>query len=368
MIQQGLFDCAVSSLYQTVLEPHHWDVAITDVATLFAAPSAAMFGYDFASGRAFDFRGYGLDAKVGERYSSYYHQLDPGRSSAMAAGIGEWLSDEVLLDLRSPHHQEYVQDFALRSGIGWVAGCKVFGDAASCVYLSLGRRPGDSRFGDAALRQYEALAPHLRRVSQMQSRFDALTVGKALAAACLDRLQAGVLVVDKVRHALLVNAHATRLLGRELSIANQRLRCGTPSLDECLGRLIDCACTVPGKGGAMRIDRPVGMRPLLLTVLPIPPAHDLAALLPQPLALLVVSDPAVDAPPIAVYRNLFSLSVAEAALLAALAHGTSVSEWARQRNISVSTVRTQVRALFDKTGTNTQAQLVALVKSIPPMS
>lgn len=108
--------------------------------------------------------------------------------------------------------------------------------------------------------------------------------------------------------------------------------------------------------------------PRLLTVLPIPLSHELATLLPEPLALVVIGDSAAEGPPIDVYRSLFSLSAAEAALLAALARGTSVSEWARQRNTSVATVRTQLRSLFDKTGTDSQARLVALVKSIPPAS
>jgi DNA-binding CsgD family transcriptional regulator len=368
MIQQELFDRAVSSLYQTVLDAQHWDRAIADVARLFAAPSAAMFGYDFTSGSAFDFRAFGLDPEVGQRYSSYYHRLDPGRPIAMVAGVGEWLADEILLDLRSPQHQEYVQDFALRSDLGWVAGCKVVGDTNRCVYLSLGRPPGDERFGDAARRQYESLAPHLQRVNRMQARLDALTLNNALATSCLDRVQAGVLVVNKSRHVMLINAHGSRLLGRDLSIAHRQLRCSTPAQDEQLRRLVLQACAVPASGGAMRIPRHGGVAPLLLHTLPMPTGHELAGLLPEPLALIVIGDPAVDAPSLDVYRELFGLSAAEAALLAALARGTSVADWAAERGVSVATVRTQLRSLFDKTGTDTQARLLRLVKSVPPIA
>lgn len=118
----------------------------------------------------------------------------------------------------------------------------------------------------------------------------------------------------------------------------------------------------------MRVARQDGLAPLLLSALPIPLTHELATLLPEPLALIVIGDPAADGPPIDVIRSLFSLSAAEAALLDALARGTSVSEWARQRNTSVATVRTQLRSLFDKTGTDSQARLVGLAKAVPPMA
>lgn len=368
MVQRTSFDQTVSSLYQTVLEPQHWDTAIADVARWFSASTAVMFGYDFSSGIVTDLRAHGFDPEVAQRYTNYYHALDPGHANSRVALVGQWLSDELLLDLRSPCHQEYVQDFALPNGIGGVAGCKISGHESSCVWLGLQRSPGDKRFGDETHQRYESLAPHLRRVGEMHSKLGTLALGDALAKACLDRLHAGVIVVDKARHARLVNAHGLRLLGRDLSIANQKLRCGASALDEQLGRLIARACAVLGNGGAMRVVRHDGRAPLLLSVLPIPLTHELAMLLPEPLALVVIGDPATDSPPIDVCRTLFSLSEAEAALMAALARGTSVSEWARQRSTSVATVRTQLRSLFGKTGTDSQARLVGLVKAIPPIA
>lgn len=369
MSEQRLFDTAVASLYETVLHPQHWSVAIAHVASVFDAPSAALFGYDFASGAVSDLRTHGLDPDVGQRYAAYYHQLDPGRSVAMAAPVGVWLADELLLDLRSQRYREYVHDFALPSGIGWVAGCKVTGDSRTCTYLSLGRRPGALRFGDASLGQYRALEPHLRRVSQMRTNIVAAAVDHALARACLDRLRAGMVVVDKARRIHMVNSHGATLLrnGHALSVSNRRLRCSTPSLDERLGRLIESACLPSASGGALRIMLSGESQGLFLNVVPIPQGHDLASLLAEPLALVVITDPAADAIPVDAYRALFALTAAEAALLAGLVAGTTVGEWARQRGVSVATVRTQLRSLFDKTGTDSQARLVAVAKSLAPI-
>jgi DNA-binding CsgD family transcriptional regulator len=205
---------------------------------------------------------------------------------------------------------------------------------------------------------------------QMQAQLDALTVGNALARACLDRVQAGVVVVDKVRRVQLVNACGAHMLGKghRLSITSQRLACHQPALDEQLGRLIARACAQPASGGALRVGSEVAREDWLVSVLPVPSNHDLATLLPEPLALVVVSETNADTVPVDVYRSLFSLTATEAALLAALVRGSTVGDWARHRGISIATVRTQLRSLFDKTGADSQARLVGITRSVPPLA
>jgi DNA-binding CsgD family transcriptional regulator len=63
--------------------------------------------------------------------------------------------------------------------------------------------------------------------------------------------------------------------------------------------------------------------------------------------------------------DLFTLSAAEARLARALANGDSVEEYARDHDLRLPTVRTQLRAVFEKTGTQRQATLVRLIAGIP---
>ncbi|MEZ5728897.1 MAG: LuxR C-terminal-related transcriptional regulator [Burkholderiaceae bacterium] len=72
----------------------------------------------------------------------------------------------------------------------------------------------------------------------------------------------------------------------------------------------------------------------------------------------IVSDPIV-------IQHAFSLTVAEAAVAAALVEGMAPEEIARQRGVSMNTVRAQLRAVFDKTGTRRQLELVRMLGSIP---
>jgi DNA-binding CsgD family transcriptional regulator len=66
-------------------------------------------------------------------------------------------------------------------------------------------------------------------------------------------------------------------------------------------------------------------------------------------------------------RRLYGLTVAEARVMAALALGGTVDSIAVDHRVSVSTVRSQVRSIFDKTGVNRQSDLVRLALTGAPL-
>lgn len=63
--------------------------------------------------------------------------------------------------------------------------------------------------------------------------------------------------------------------------------------------------------------------------------------------------------------DFFGLSRAEARLARAICHGDSVEEYARDNDVGLPTVRTQLSAIFHKTATTRQATLVRLIAGIP---
>lgn len=63
-------------------------------------------------------------------------------------------------------------------------------------------------------------------------------------------------------------------------------------------------------------------------------------------------------------RSLYQLTPAEAALVLHLIDGGSVESFAAGRRVSLSTAKTQLRIVFEKTGTRRQSDLMRLVMSI----
>ncbi len=88
-------------------------------------------------------------------------------------------------------------------------------------------------------------------------------------------------------------------------------------------------------------------------------------LLPAVIVLIVDSDSQPE-PDLAVLRELFSLTPAEARVAGKLVVGRSVEEIASEAGISVETVRTQIKRVLSKTGTDRQGKLISLIlRSVP---
>jgi DNA-binding CsgD family transcriptional regulator len=82
----------------------------------------------------------------------------------------------------------------------------------------------------------------------------------------------------------------------------------------------------------------------------------------MPLALLTIYEPGLEKDiDTDALIEMFSLTRAEARVASRLVSGLSVQEVAKEFGVGVTTVRSQLKALFEKTGTRRQAELVRLL-------
>jgi DNA-binding CsgD family transcriptional regulator len=91
-------------------------------------------------------------------------------------------------------------------------------------------------------------------------------------------------------------------------------------------------------------------------------AHDIFA---GSYALLVVTPVSAPAgPPIELMRSLFDLTPSEARVAQGLAAGETLEEIAASGGVAISTVRSQVRQVLEKTGCARQAEVVSLLANV----
>jgi DNA-binding CsgD family transcriptional regulator len=93
-------------------------------------------------------------------------------------------------------------------------------------------------------------------------------------------------------------------------------------------------------------------------------ARDVFVLASGVLALTPVTAP--EAPPVELVQSLFDLTPAEARVARQLAAGQTVEAIATDSGVSVTTVRTHVRGVLEKTGCHRQGEVVALLSGIAP--
>jgi DNA-binding CsgD family transcriptional regulator len=119
-------------------------------------------------------------------------------------------------------------------------------------------------------------------------------------------------------------------------------------------------------GGSLRISRPSGRQPFALLIAPLRPAVMLAAEHQTPAALVLIAD--LERQPKVLGRqlvDLFGLTPAEACLVVALVAGKRLEDIAEERGVRMPTLRTQLHAILDKTGTRRQADLMRLIVDLP---
>lgn len=221
--------------------------------------------------------------------------------------------------------------------------------------LSLHRGADGGPLGGQDSRLVGLMFRHMVNAQQLAS-LPARFAGSSEAALILDR--AGqVRDASEAARALLATADG-------LSVSAGRLRTSLPQeqarLDTLIGAALDIAAGRPG--GTMLVSRPSARRALILAISPlVDPPSPFGHL--RPAALVRVINPAAtpSATAEAQWRTLYGLTPAEARLVTALlGHDGSLRDAAVSLGIAVSTARTQLGAVFDKTGAHSQSQLMRL--------
>lgn len=189
-------------------------------------------------------------------------------------------------------------------------------------------------------------------------------------AAALNRLPMGVVIVDKDAHVLFMNNSASDIFAlsdgvdvgptgifRTAKVAetkNLHVMIADAAHDGVNGKEED------REGGALSVSRPSFKRPFSLLVVPLPDDEDISS--DNGNVAVFVNDPEkYNEPPTNVLARLYGLTDAEARLLQALIVGKKLETVAEDNGVSMNTVRSHLKQVFRKTGTNRQPELVSLV-------
>jgi DNA-binding CsgD family transcriptional regulator len=184
--------------------------------------------------------------------------------------------------------------------------------------------------------------------------------------AAFERSGMAILVLSNKGRILFASPGADAILREADAIraVNGCLRPVSRSTAERLTALV-CGATGTGAaygcpvGGALTIER-ASRRPLTVLVAPLRSVRgNFGASIPA--AILFIKDPELSTLAVGTLQEMFGLTGAEAALAKELAAGKSIEDIATARRIRLSTARTQLKAIFAKTATNRQAQLVAML-------
>ncbi|HEU0157532.1 MAG TPA: LuxR C-terminal-related transcriptional regulator [Stellaceae bacterium] len=367
---QGLSDF-VGSIYDTLFDPGAWPTTLDRVADLVAATSgAAIVSYNSAT-RSPSILYPRADPAYIHSFITYW-----GHHCRILHYAGNYPTGKVLNPEMFVSRQEYCNTDIFRE---WfepqraeaMIGAKLLTEGPASTFFGLVRPYSRGNFEEDEIELFAALVPHLQRAVQLQVRLAGVEAPPMGSAEILNRLLQGVLLVDARARIVFANRAAESLLrpGGGLSLGRDGLCAEIPEETRRLRQMI-AECAAPGDelggaGGNLRLCR-ADRAPLTVLVAPHRSRFGWIDIL-RPAAMLLVTDPEQAAEIGCDWlRRDYGLTPAEALFAVEIARGDGLSAAAHRLGVSLTTVKTHLAHVFDKTGARRQAELVRLILQRQP--
>lgn len=276
-----------------------------------------------------------------------------------------WLAGSCYHEFYAPLNVRYHMAADIETG-GLGPGCR----------LRITRPPDRGRFGKRERAIGNLLLPHLAIAVQLRASLDIAEIECHFYAGMLGRLSVGAAFLDVDGRILKLNEAASEILAQRdgLSVVGGVLAAAFPRENRELRRLIEQAVSaggnrVPGVLSGMSVSRKSGRSNLGIAVRAAP-LTEWSEPASRPAALVIIRDP--EARVFASHeqlKRLYGLTRAEATLVLHLMDGCTVDEAAQRLSVSRNTARSQIRAIFAKTGVKRQSELLrVLLGGIAPLA
>ncbi|HEX2010473.1 MAG TPA: LuxR C-terminal-related transcriptional regulator [Roseateles sp.] len=348
-----------------------WAELLASLASDCGADGVSLFVPDVdALGRRFGVGHGTITAGSIDAYMGYWRAHDPWNGAADSRRLfsragtvrhgQEFIDDEALQ--RTPFYNELSRP---NEG-GRLLSLKVCAAGDPCsptMHLTLSRpllrREG---FDPQVPRRLRAFWPHLRGALYAYWALQQPAHWRTVGVELLDALPHGCWLLDAQGQALFVNRAATVAAMQGVRLQHCRV-VGIGQLDE---GFVKMALQRNGRGLGVTAGTLLGpaaaARRMTVHAVPVGESQALRQAWPQAVTLLVLdgiqADP--DVPGLDGLARRYRLTPAECAVLEGLVAGQSVRDIAQARGLSPLTVRSQLRALFDKTDCRRQSALVRL--------
>jgi DNA-binding CsgD family transcriptional regulator len=369
---------AVDAIYRTAAAPDLWNDTLNLLADHVGAIGGMLAYHSFGSGTNFMLSGrhrQDLDTIYLRHYTDNPYARANTRAPPGRVFVGNRLVEAAAVR-RSAFYADILAPQAIENIIVFPHPSLTREGASGGVSFTLSRKHEETIEG--AVARFERLAPHLSRAIDLT-----LQVGRHLNSSwqierILDAMPSAALLLDRKARIIRTNAAADTLLRQSdglsairtdglLLVANRRAE--TRMLSTSIAQALAVARGEDrGLNGAFKIARPSGRPPLLVLVTPLPPpAFSLWEAVDGGARVMVqIVDP--NEPTYAqaeALRTIADLTATEARVAALVGAGPGAPEIAATLGVSVTTVKTHLSRVFDKTGARSQAELARLIASIP---
>lgn len=362
-MKRQVLAATLAALRDAPFDATTWTTALNGAAALCGASSAQLLAFGYSVAPTVIAPGFTADD------IALYVALD-GPSPTANKGVGAILKAPLLRPLsvheymteeerrRDPLYQEFFEPYdGAFPAFGVIAR-----DGGISAALNLLRHSTQGPLDDDSRRTLRLLTPHFRRAFQVQRQLE--REAAAVAGGILDTVTLSVVLCDVQGQIHGATSRAERQLrnGHLIQARGGRICPSAPETGTSLLKAIRQAARAwPAPQGTTLILRSRSGDPVRVDVNPLPSGRGAATLLP--LAMVQLDEPAdLRRLDLALVREAFGMTRAEAEVAAELVNGHSSADIAKTRGLSPETIHTQVKAILAKTGCARRAELPSILR------
>jgi len=364
-------------IYETVHASSRWPRVLKAMADTLNAKSGLIRTLDLRSGHSvLDRHTYNLDPELQTEYQASLVGEDPYVHALKRLPTGRMVTNEDLVHLdrlcKTPYYRDYL---APQENHFIVGGFVEQDEEGRYTIMGLQRHRRARQFNRHEVEAVQRLTPHMKRAVRLERMLRCEQQRATMAESALDDLCVAALLLDRDGKLVHANHHGECLLRNEQGVRLHDGRVTATAREqsvELAARIEQACCAVtdgsmPGAQSLLLRDRGTDSPNLLAVVSPLEtPASELREVWPAASVALYVGDfedTGLLRPE--VLRSLYGLTDAEARLAVAIGRGRELAELSDCWQVSVETLRSHLKSIFAKTGTNRQTELVRLLAGTP---
>lgn len=356
-------------LYRGVTEPGGFDQALQATMQLFGCSGAALVSANPLAPESNLALTAGAWSEGAKLYPQFAH-LDPAPVMLARMPVGTASATDRIFTSEERRRSVFVQEFLRPAGFVETLGGNLFSDKNRFAVIGLHRGTDRAAFNEDEIARLGRLIPHIARALQLRRMFESMAGMASGLQAILDRLHAGVMLLDRKGTALFVNAamQAITRRGDGLSLDREgRLFPSDLTARRKLERLLAQQANEGGAGGTFVIPRREPGSHYAGIVAPVPPAFDdmtwdrAGNRQERGEMLVIIHDPDTRSRNAAeILQTGLNLTRAAARLVEALSADDDLQSFAMREGITIHTARFHLRTALARTGAGTQAELVRI--------
>jgi DNA-binding CsgD family transcriptional regulator len=358
----------IGDIYDAAIDPGLWNDVVGRAGFFVGGQVATIFAKSPIAGNGYVYYESGIDPEYRKLYFEKYLKLDPTTAGQYFADVGQPVAVADLMPYTEFQETRFYNEWVKPQGLVDFVSAVLDKSATTAAMFGVFRYERDGIVDDDTRARMRLIVPHIRRAVLIGRLIDLKAAESASFADTLDGMSSGLCMVDGAGRVMHANAACQRILdaGDPLFTVEGRIAARDVRADQALQEVFAAS-----RGG----DAAVGTRCIAVPLTSQKGIHHVVHVLPltsgarrnagrsyaAAAAIFVRRATMEPVSPPELIAKTYRLTPTELRVLLAIVEVGGVPEVSTVLGIAETTIKTHLRRVFVKTGSERQADLVKIV-------